>query len=94
MDQLNVCYEFREGCVGRIPAAIYAVGFDTNYIVAARHPKSDPSSTEYYYLIRALDSESADPSASVRGPFTTEAFAAERAKLGLPALTREVPSSG
>jgi hypothetical protein len=90
--QMDVCYQIPDGCVGRIPETVFAVGSDAKYIVAARHPNSDRSKTEYYYLIRALDSPVADPSASVRGPFSAEAFSGERVKLALPQLTREISS--
>jgi hypothetical protein len=86
-DDAGVCYEIEEGCVGRIPATVYAVGFDSKYLVAARHPENDSSRSEYYYLIRALDGEVVDPSVTVRGPYGGDVFAAETKRLGLPLLT-------
>jgi hypothetical protein len=87
---MDICYQIDDGCVGRIPATVFEVGYDGKYIVAARHPASDSSQTQYYYLIRALDSPAADPGVSVRGPFTAEAFSGERARLSLPQLTRDI----
>jgi hypothetical protein len=91
-EEMDVCYEVQDACVGRIPATVYEVGSDAKYIVAARHPSHDRATSEYYYLIRAFDSPNAEPGASVRGPFDSVAFDAERAKLNLPPLTRVVSS--
>jgi hypothetical protein len=85
---MAVCYELRDGCIGRIPETVYAVGFNAKYLVAARHPNNDRSKSEYYYLTRALDEPLADPSTSVRGPFDAGEFEAESMRLGLPSLSR------
>ena len=84
-DDTSVCYTLSEGnCIGRVPATVFAIGFNSSYIVAARHPDNDRSRTEFYYIDRAVDGPLVDPSVSVKGPFNSEAFAAERSRLGLP----------
>jgi hypothetical protein len=80
--------------IGRIGPTVFAVGHDTDYIVAARHRYKRPfgptsSITEYFYVIRAEDGRYKDDDA-VRGPFTYEEFAAEKARLALPEFTHEI----
>ncbi len=91
-EDTSVCYDGPDGCIGRIPATVYAVGADANYVVAARHPEANRDITEYYYVIRSADTPTVDTSAAVRGPLDTEAFDAARTQLHLPALTYELPS--
>jgi hypothetical protein len=91
-EQLSVCYKILDGCLGRISETVYAVGHDALYVVAARHPISNRKATEYFYLIRALDGPSVDPSVTVRGPFDAANFAAERVRMHLPAFDREIAS--
>ena len=74
--------------VERVPATVFAAGFDSNYIVAARHPNNNRSITEYFYVIRALDGR--EGSDGVRGPFESDVFAFETKRLGLPSLTIEL----
>ena len=89
-EQMSVCYSLPDGCIGRIPEIVYAVGHDSQYIVAARHPTSNRATTEYYYLTRSLDGPSVDPSVSVHGPFDATTFDTERGKLHLPSFSREI----
>jgi hypothetical protein len=90
-DETDVCYELpQDACVGRVPQTVFAVGFDTKYLVVARHRNSDRSKSKYYYLIRALDGPLIDPSVSVRGPYDAGAFDVESKRLGLPAFTRKL----
>jgi len=90
-EQMSVCYVVPEGCIGRIPATVYAVGADASYVVAARHPQANRAITEFYYVIRSSDTPTVDTSAAVRGPFDAQGFEAIRAQLHLPALTYELP---
>ncbi len=90
-EQTSVCYDTPGGCIGRIPDTVYAVGADGTYVVAARHPQSNRSVTEFYYVIRASDTPTVDTSAAVRGPFDAQAFDEMRNQLHLPALTYELP---
>jgi hypothetical protein len=98
-EDATVCYELDGGdCSGRIEETVFAVGFNADYLVAARHPHRfeerslDRSRTEYYYIIRSQDGPRRDPSASVRGPFSEAMFERERQRLGLPQFTREIAS--
>lgn len=81
MEDMAVCYELRDGCIGRIPETVYAVGFNEKYLVVARHPNSDRSKSEYYYVERGLDGPLVDPSVSVRGPFVAAEFESEESAL-------------
>jgi hypothetical protein len=91
LEEMHVSYDMGGGSsIGRIPATVFAAGFDDQYIVAAQHPGNDRSKTEYYYLVRALDGRLVDPSVTVRGPFDQAAFAQETARLNLPPLTIEI----
>ncbi len=87
-EEMAICYEIEDGCVGRIPGTVYAIGFDAKYLVAARHPDNDQSKTEYYYLTRALDGPLVDPSATVSGPYSADEFEFEITRLELPPISR------
>ena len=89
-EEMDVCYSIKDGCIGRIPATVFATGFNHEYIVAARHPNRDRSKVEYFYLIRSLDGELVDPSLTVKGPFDAAGYQAEQIKLGLPAISKEI----
>jgi len=92
-EQMSVSYALHNGnAVGRINEMVFSAGANKEYIVAQRHPKGDRTITEYYYIIRALDSEYADPSKSVRGPFTKQEFESEKTELKLPEFTIEITS--
>jgi hypothetical protein len=91
--EMSVCYDLGNGnCIGRISETVFAVGWNSSYLVAARHPHSDKSKIEYFYLDRALDGPLVDPSVTVRGPLNLRSFEQERQRLGLPILTRELAS--
>jgi hypothetical protein len=81
----SICYSSDDnGCVGRGPSSVFATAFNSSYIVAASSPSGDRSKVEFFYIDRALDGPHVDSSVSVKGPFTPETFALERARLGLP----------
>jgi hypothetical protein len=97
--QSQVSFDLGDGSsIGRVPETVFAVGWDTKYIVAARHPHEfaeeqvDKSKTEYFYVIRATDGPYVDPSVTVRGPFNPAAFQVERRRLNLPPFRREIGS--
>ena len=87
---MSVCYSVSQDCIGRIPSTVYAVGVDATYVVAARHPEANKSITEFYYLIRSVDTPTPDTSTAVRGPFDAPAFEALRVQLHLPVLSYEI----
>lgn len=95
---MDVCYEVEGGCVERIPETVFAVGWSSKFIVAARHPHAfaetryDRSRTEYFYIVRSQDGPMADPSACVRGPLSRAQFDDEKRRLGLPELTHILDS--
>lgn len=95
--QMMVCYRLsEEACIGRVDHTVFAVGWNENYIVAARHPPKDRSDfsepdfskTEYFYIIRALDRSSANVKDVTRGPFDRAGFDRERVLHGLPEPSR------
>lgn len=88
MQGTSVGYESANGTiVTRIHGPIYAYGYNLRYIVAARYAAADKSTSEYFVLDMAKDSEYAESSASVSGPITREEFDSERARLNLPELS-------
>jgi hypothetical protein len=98
LEDMIVCYELQEGCSGRVPETVFSVGFNENYVVAARHPHKfgdevlNRLNTEYYYIIRGADGPNVDPLTSVRGPFNEIDFQRERQRLNLPNFTTEISS--
>jgi hypothetical protein len=93
----SVAYDLGGGSsIGRVPETVFAVGWDTSYVVAARHPHAfsdrelDKSKAEYFYILRAKDGPNVDPSVTVRGPFDPVAFANETRRLHLPPFRREI----
>src|SRR5687768_5672411 len=64
-----------------IPPTVFAVGFNDQFIIAKRHPKSghqiDRSITEFY-VVAVFNGQ-------LHGPVDQEGFAALRVKLGVPA---------
>lgn len=87
-DQMDVSYRVRDVYIGRIPETVFAVGWNDDYIVAKSHTPGGRGDTEYYYLVRALDSAYADPKVSVRGPLSSLEYGWEKRRLGLPEFTR------
>ena len=88
-DQMSVSYSLPGGdSIGRISSTVFAVGKNKDFLVAKRHPNGDRTITEFYYLIRANDSAYAEPTKSVRGPFTEKEFKEAAIRLGLPSFTR------
>jgi hypothetical protein len=79
----SVVEESEDGRAARvlIPATVFAVGFNDQFVIAKRHPKSDhqiDSSTTEFYVVSVLDGH-------VHGPVDYENFSALRARLGVPA---------
>jgi hypothetical protein len=68
--------------LGRVPASVFAVGWDDQFILAKQHPRAGyPAPAErnvtHWYIIRVTNDE-------VFGPLTESEFAAKRAELGVP----------
>jgi hypothetical protein len=77
---MSVDYDLEDGgAIGRVPATVFAVGWDGRYLVAKQHPydainKSeivDRSVTNYYIIDSSKDSKFADqgPPCSVGSAF-------------------------
>lgn len=93
MSQMAVCYSLDGGdAIGRIEETVFAAGWNKDFIVAKRHPGSNKAITEYYFITRSSDSTYADPSVSVTGPLSEEAFNAKKTTLGLPEYSIEISS--
>lgn len=82
--QLQVCYAIKDGCIGRIPATVFEVGFDDRYVVAGVDEDNDGSHINYFYVVRALDGPLVDSAVAVKGPFHFVEFEQEKARLALP----------
>jgi hypothetical protein len=88
-EQMSLSYDTGNGNrIGRVSETVFAVGWDSNYFIAKRHPDGDKSKTEYYYLIRSKDHKFANPEDCVRGPFDEAGFNEEKAELKLPDFSR------
>lgn len=77
--------------IERVGQTVFAAGVDRRHVIVQRHPSGDRTRTEYFILERAKDAPLADPSVSVRGPFSKEEFERARIQLGVaPALSFSV----
>jgi hypothetical protein len=46
---VSVCYDLGDrDCIGRISETVFAVGWSSSYLVAARHPYGDKSRIEFF----------------------------------------------
>lgn len=70
--------------IGRVMPQVYAVGENDTWIVAARHPKGDNSTSEFFYFSKAEDHPHKNAEEIVHGPFTEVEFAKIKADLTLP----------
>lgn len=56
-----ICYQrTRGGCDLRTPASVIAYGADAEFVTAAVRAWSDPTRTDYYFIVRAFDDPEAD----------------------------------
>lgn len=93
LSEMSVSYGLENGdVVGRINSTVFAVGWDSRYIVAKQHPNNDRSITNYFYLDISKDSRYADPGASVTGPLNFEEFSKKKIELSLPSFKRTIKS--
>jgi hypothetical protein len=97
-EDMAICYQSGpKECVSRVDSGVFKVGFNKDYVVAARHPANGPgvwasadrSKTEYFYIVRADDRPDAGPSA-IRGPFTAAEFEHEKSLYPLPPFSRDL----
>jgi hypothetical protein len=100
MESMAILWEIpRGGLVGDgLPGpTVFQAGFDERYLVAAVHPQycgpfdtgctrhgMNREVTEYWYVIRSPDESERLPYDGIKGPFTAQQFAAEKARLRLP----------
>ncbi len=90
-EEMSVCYDLAgHNCIGRVSETVFAVGWNPDYIVVARHPKSDKAKSEYFYIVRGLDGPNVDPTICVHGPFQAAEFEGERRRLFLPSLAKQL----
>ncbi len=93
LEDMQVCYALSNGdTVGRIDGTVYAVGWNSRFIVAKQHPHNNRSITRFYILDISRDSTYANPGSSVSGPFTEAEFQSMQSMLGLPTFTRVIRS--
>ncbi|MFO1015619.1 MAG: hypothetical protein U1E50_17840 [Caulobacteraceae bacterium] len=82
--------QFSEVSEGKISPAVFKVGADRRFLVAARHPldadlRVDTARTEYFYITLNQGDVWAYPrDEEIHGPFDAAGFAREKARLGLP----------
>ena len=70
--------------IGRVMPQVYAVGENDTWIVAARHPNGNKSTSEFFYFSKAEDHAHKNAEEIVHGPFTEVEFAKIKADLKLP----------
>lgn len=96
-EQMSLSFDTGGGIsLGLVPATVYAVGSDENYIVVKRHPtidvgrSFDRSRTEYFVVKRTNSSSFNERKELVRGPFTQEEFEGLTVSLSLPSFTKTI----
>ena len=81
-----------DGGIGRINETVFAVGWNSRYIVAKQHPNNNRRVTNWFYLDMTKDGPYVDPTVSVVGPLTEAEFTQRRTELGLPPFQRTIHS--
>lgn len=74
----------RSVAIGRVMPQVYAVGEDETWIVAARHPNGDASTSPFYYFPKGQDHRHKNANEIVLGPFSETEFEALKEELSLP----------
>ena len=82
LEQMDISELLPNGsATGVIPATVYAVGWNDQFIIAKQHPSGPNHSVDKtvtnFYILRVADGKLA-------GPVTEPAFDGERKKLGIP----------
>jgi len=92
-EDVTLSYDLGKGAsISRIPARVFAVGWDGHYLVAKQHPNGDKKITNYFIIDATKDGRYADPKNVVAGPFTESEFVKESADLRLPGFSKELAS--
>src|SRR6185295_8035426 len=63
-----------DGAVVCIDETVYAVGWDSRYIVAKQHPAGDRAVIHYYILDMSRGGDHMDPKEGLTGPLTETEF--------------------
>ena len=95
-EEMSVCYQTGpKTCVSRVDGSVFKIGFNKDYIIAARHPSNGPgvwasadrSKADYFFIVRAIDRPNEGP-AAIRGPMSAAEFEGQRANYALPQFSR------
>lgn len=92
-DDLDLSYRLPGGdAIGRVPATVFAVGWNDRYLVAKQHPSNNRSITNYYVVDQSKDGPLIDPSKTVAGPMSAAEYERASRELGLPGFSLTVAS--
>jgi hypothetical protein len=74
-------------------ATVFQAGWNTEYVVVARHPRRWPeapnrSISEFYYIVRQANEWDAVSPVSVNGPFNELEYQQEKRRLQLPEFSK------
>jgi hypothetical protein len=93
-EDMMLCRSFgaRADCAGEVGATVYQAGANSQYIVAARHPRQFPdhanrSISEFYYIVRQANEGDA-ARVELHGPFGELEYQQKKGRLKLPEFTR------
>jgi hypothetical protein len=92
-ENISICRDLGGGSwIGRVDSTVFAVGWDGRYLVAKQHPNNDRSTTHYFIVDSKNDSDYADQTKAVMGPFTAAEFQRKSLDLHLPAFSKVLRS--
>jgi hypothetical protein len=93
-EDMMLCRSFgaQGDCADEVGSTVFQAGANSQYIVAARHPRQWPehsnrSISEFYYIVRQAN-EGDSARVLVRGPFSELEFQQEKRRLQLPEFSR------
>ncbi|MEM6414513.1 MAG: hypothetical protein AAF720_07630 [Pseudomonadota bacterium] len=86
IDQLHVCYDLGNGgCLGKIPATTFSVGYGHTYLVAKVNSGSIQNpDIHYYHLDMTVDDMYKNADEITIGPLTEDQYLEAKASLNLP----------
>ena len=73
-----------EGCAGIIKATVFAIGFNTKYIIAKQHPSNNKSITQYFIVPIKLKDKVWGNYFGLIGPLSLKQFNSKRLELNIP----------